>query len=117
MAYVKDQWTRPVKQDDGTILRVRTARWGRGKGWLAGWIDPGGNERTKALSTKVPAERHANAMETDRERGEYIDPDAGKVRFEVVPGGGWHREWSILRLRSGTHGVHRPARNTRSRGG
>jgi hypothetical protein len=25
-------------------------------------------------------------METDRERGEYIDPEAGKVRFEEVAG-------------------------------
>ena len=31
--------------------------------------------RTKAFSTKGPAERHANAMETDRERGDYIDPE------------------------------------------
>lgn len=34
----------------------------------------------------TPAERHANAVETDRERGEYIDPEAGKVRFEEVAG-------------------------------
>ncbi|GAA0585699.1 tyrosine-type recombinase/integrase [Kribbella sandramycini] len=65
---------------------MRTARWGRGKRWLAGWVDPEGRERTKAFSTKGPAERHANAMETDRERGEYIDPEAGKVRFEEVAG-------------------------------
>src|SRR4051812_42241827 len=84
MAFVKDQWTRPVKLADGTTERVRNARWGRGKRWLAGWIDPEGRERTQAFSTKGPAERHANAMETDRERGEYIDPEAGKVRFEEV---------------------------------
>ncbi|MEV0290984.1 site-specific integrase [Kribbella sp. NPDC050820] len=51
---------------------------------MAGWLDPEGNERTKVFSTKVAAERHAAAMETDRARGEYIDPNAGKVRFEVV---------------------------------
>jgi integrase len=84
MAFVKDQWTRPVKLTDGTTERVRNARWGRGKRWLAGWVDPEGRERTKAFGTKRPAERHANAMETDRERGEYIDPEAGKVRFEEV---------------------------------
>ncbi|GAA1647793.1 hypothetical protein GCM10009744_43840 [Kribbella alba] len=32
----------------------------------------------------MAAERHGAAMETDRERGEYIDPNAGKVRFEVA---------------------------------
>ncbi|WP_051084899.1 phage integrase central domain-containing protein [Kribbella catacumbae] len=84
MAYVKDLWTRPAKQEDGTVVRERNARWGRGKRWLAGWVDPLGKERTKAFSTKGAAERHGNAMETDRERGEYIDPRAGKVRFEEV---------------------------------
>src|SRR4051794_39670037 len=86
MAYVKDQWTRGVKQADGSTVRVRNARWGHGKRWLAGWVDPEGRERTKAFITKGPAERHANAMETDRERGEYIDPEARKVRFEEVAG-------------------------------
>jgi integrase len=84
VAYVKDQWTRAVRQADGTAGRVRTAKWGRGKRWLAGWVDPEGRERSKAFGTKTAAERHGAAMETDRERGEYIDPDAGKVRFEEV---------------------------------
>ncbi|TDO55568.1 integrase-like protein [Kribbella sp. VKM Ac-2571] len=84
MAYVKDLWTRAVKQADGTTARVRNERWGKGKRWLAGWVDPEGRGRTKAFGTKGPAERHANAMETDRERGEYIDPEAGKVRFGEV---------------------------------
>lgn len=52
MAYVKDQWTRVVKQADGTTARVRTAKWGRGKRWLAAWIDPEGRERSKAFGTK-----------------------------------------------------------------
>ncbi|MFI5709807.1 phage integrase central domain-containing protein [Kribbella sp. NPDC051620] len=84
MAYVKDQWTRPVKQEDGTVVRERNRRWGRGKRWLAGWLDPNGDERTRAFGTKAAAERHGHAMETDRERGEYIDPEAGKIRFDEV---------------------------------
>jgi integrase len=84
MAYVKDQWTRPVRQPDGKTVRVRNSRWGRGKRWLAGWLDPQGRERSKAFNTKGAAERHGAAMETDRERGDYVDPQAGKVRFEEV---------------------------------
>jgi integrase len=84
MAYVKDLWTHPVKQADGTVVRERSKRWGHGKRWMAGWLDPEGNERTQVFSNKVAAERHRAAMETDRARGEYIDPNAGKVRFEVV---------------------------------
>ncbi|MGW6200739.1 phage integrase central domain-containing protein [Kribbella sp. NPDC055110] len=53
-------------------------------GWRGGWIRRG--ERSKAFGTKTAAERHGAAMETDRERGEYIDPEAGKVRFEQVAG-------------------------------
>ena len=86
MAYVKGLWTRPVEQADGSTARARNERWGQGKRWSAGWVDPEGRERTKAFSTKSPAGRHANAMETDRERGEYIDPEAGKVRFGEVAG-------------------------------
>ncbi|TCM40453.1 hypothetical protein EV648_113276 [Kribbella sp. VKM Ac-2568] len=82
-AYVKDQWTRAVEQTDGTTARVRTAKWGEGSGgWRGGGSE--GRERSKAFGTKTATERHGAAMETDRERGEYIDPDAGKVRFEEV---------------------------------
>src|SRR3954465_10963092 len=63
MAYVKDLWTHPMKQADGTVRRERSKRWGRGKRWMAGWLDPEGNERTKVFSTKVAAERHGAAME------------------------------------------------------
>lgn len=86
MAYVKDQWTWAVKAADGTSVRVRSAKWGRGNWWLAGWVDPEGWERSEAFGTKAAAGRHGTAMETDRERGEYIDPETGKVRFEEVAG-------------------------------
>jgi integrase len=82
VASAKDQWTRAVKQVDGTVKRERNEkRWGRGKRWLGVWLDPSGVERSKAFDTKVQATRYANAMETDIARGEYIDPQAGKARF------------------------------------
>lgn len=57
------------------------------RGSVAGGVGGSGEwRRTKAFSAKGPAERYANAMETDREPGEYIDPEAGKVRFEEVAG-------------------------------
>lgn len=85
MAFAKDQWTRAVKQPDGTIKRERNERrWGRGKRWLAVWHTPSGDERSQAFDTKVKATRYANAMETDSARGDYIDPKAGKVRFDAV---------------------------------
>lgn len=85
MAFVKDQWMRAVKQPDGEVVRERKPdRWGKGKRWLAVWHDPNGDEVSKAFETKIAAERHGNAMETDIARGEYIDPAAGKARLGEV---------------------------------
>jgi hypothetical protein len=85
VAFAKDQWTRAVKQPDGKVKRERNEkRWGRGKRWLAVWHTPSGDERSRAFDVKVQASRYANAMETDSARGDYIDPKAGKVRFEAV---------------------------------
>ncbi|UOX85320.1 tyrosine-type recombinase/integrase [Amycolatopsis sp. FBCC-B4732] len=78
MGFTKDLWTRPEKQPDGEIRRVPNARWGRGKRWLACWLDPDERERTKAFTTKTPATKYWQKMEADRDRGEYVDPKAGK---------------------------------------
>ncbi len=95
MAFVRDQWTRPVKQPDGTVERVRNEkRWGRGKRWLAVWLDPNDEERSKAFTTKVAASKYGAQMETDRERGEYVDPSAGKVRLEEI-GPRWLKSRSV----------------------
>ncbi|WP_432877640.1 tyrosine-type recombinase/integrase [Kribbella sp. CA-245084] len=45
------------------------------------WHDPNGEEKSQAFDTKVMAVRHANAIETDSARGQYVDPKAGQVRF------------------------------------
>ncbi|TDW95411.1 site-specific recombinase XerD [Kribbella pratensis] len=85
MAFVKDLWTTAVEQADGSVKRERNAkRWGRGKRWLAVWIGPDGREKSRTFDTKVRASRFASEMETDVARGEYVDPQAGTVRFEVV---------------------------------
>ncbi|GAA1712365.1 hypothetical protein GCM10009745_70690 [Kribbella yunnanensis] len=85
MAYTKDQWTRAVTQADGKVTRERNdKRWGRGKRWLGIWLDPNGAERSKAFATKTEALRFASGKETDRDRGDYLDPNAGKVRLEEI---------------------------------
>jgi integrase len=77
MGYTKDLWTRP----DGNGGREHNSRWRRGKRWLACWTDPHGKEDAKAFRTKTAADSYWKAMEAARERGEYHDPDAGKVAF------------------------------------
>lgn len=84
MGYTKDLWTRPEKQPDGKTKRVPTARHGRGKRWLACWTDPDGNEKTKAFARKDDANDHWRDMESDRDRGDYRDPNAGKVAFGAL---------------------------------
>jgi hypothetical protein len=84
VASVKNQWTKTVRQPDGGVERVRNQRWGRGKRWLAVWLDPAGNEKSRAFSSKVRAEKYASEMETGAARGEYADPRAGQIRFDEV---------------------------------
>lgn len=81
MGFTKDLWTRPAPGEDGKMQRVRNDRWGKGKRWLACWLDPDGQEKSKAFKTQVAADKHWQGMETDKERGEYHDPNAGKALF------------------------------------
>lgn len=84
MGYTKDLWTRPETGPDGKPTRVRNTRWGKGKRWLACWTDPDGTQTSRAFKTQVAADKHWQGMETDKERGDYHDPNAGKVLFSDV---------------------------------
>ena len=85
MAWVKDLWTNVARCPDSCArpnesskrLRERNDRWGKGKRWLACWIDPDGNEKTKAFACCAHAWTHARSMETDAARGVYLDPAKG----------------------------------------
>ncbi|MEV2279230.1 site-specific integrase [Nocardiopsis sp. NPDC049922] len=81
MAHTKDLWWRKVKHADGSVTREKSTRHGKGKRYLAVWTDPNGDERSRAFERKRDADRHGASMETDRNRGDYLDPDAGKVLF------------------------------------
>jgi hypothetical protein len=69
VARVKDLWL--------TTEKRQTAKYGRGKRWLAVWIGPDGSERAKAFGRKTDAERHLVMMEADQLRGVYVDPRLG----------------------------------------
>jgi hypothetical protein len=65
------------------VLRGSGSRIGGGRGsGLGVWNDPEGNERSKAQALQ-----YASGLETDRDRGDYLDPNAGKVRLEEI----WER--------------------------
>lgn len=90
MGYTKDLWTRPVP---GTGRREHNARWGKGKRWLACWTDPDGRETARAFRTQAAASAHWKAMEADKERGDYHNPDAGKALF-----GDFGQRWLSSRI-------------------
>jgi integrase len=54
------------------------------KRWLAIWLDPDGNEKSRAFTTQDAAKKYAAKMEADAERGEYVDPKAGREKFSAV---------------------------------
>ncbi|WP_286960315.1 hypothetical protein [Arsenicicoccus sp. UBA7492] len=51
--------------------------------WLARWRDPTGAQRKKSFRRKVDAERFLSDLQAEMHRGTYLDPAAGKVRFET----------------------------------
>lgn len=46
------------------------------------WREPDGHERAKSFSRKVDATRFAATVSADIVRGQYFDPDAGKISFK-----------------------------------
>lgn len=88
MGFTKDLWHTTARDADGNRSKARTARYGRGKRWLAVWLDPSGDERSKAFETKVAADAHWRSQETDISRGTYLDPKLARLTV-----GEWCETW------------------------
>lgn len=56
--------------------------------YRARWRERDGRARAKTFSRKVEADRFAATVSADIVRGQYIDPDAGKISFET-----YARKW------------------------
>ncbi len=74
MAHIEDRWE---KQTDGA--RVRTDRYGKGDRWRARYFDPNGRERARTFARKTDAEKFLAGVESDKSRGLYVDPAAGRI--------------------------------------
>lgn len=99
MARVRDLWFsevplrdsdgKAVRGDDGRVVYVKrksprhpdNGGSKAAKRWLALWADPDGSEVGKAFHKESDAKAHGKAQEADVDRGEYIDPKAGKEKF------------------------------------
>ncbi len=49
--------------------------------WRANWRDPAGRQRAKTFRTKKDARAFLASVESEKVRGSYLDPSAGKVLF------------------------------------
>lgn len=88
MAHVEDRWEKVV---DGR--KAPTDRHGRGNRWRARYLDPNGRERSQTFARKLDAERFLATVETDKLRGAYLDPSAGRVTLDE-----YFAEWSQRQL-------------------
>jgi hypothetical protein len=54
VGFTKDLWTKKATGPDGKVTWPRTARYGKGKRWLAVSHDEHGRERSKSFPVKAP---------------------------------------------------------------
>lgn len=60
---------------------VPSGRHGRGMRWRVRYVDPDGNPQTQAFDKKAEADQFNTKVQAEVQRGEYIDPDAGKIKL------------------------------------
>jgi integrase len=53
----------------------------RSRKWEARWRDPAGRSRTRTFGTKADARAYLSSVETDVQRGQYVDPALGRTPF------------------------------------
>src|SRR5262249_45977331 len=74
---------RVVRRPDGSTERVKTDRHGLGHRYRVRYVGPDGKERSRSFPDR--AKRNAEAfmvsVESDKLRGSYIDPAAGRILF------------------------------------
>ncbi|MCX5249223.1 site-specific integrase [Streptomyces sp. NBC_00201] len=82
--HIQDRWYKTEVGPDGKSRRVKTDRHGIGMRYRARYIGPDGSEKSKSFPDKQKrkAEQWLANIEADMSRGDYVDPDAGKVTFE-----------------------------------
>ncbi len=71
-----------------TKRRANEAEGRRTAVWRARYRDPAGKQRSRSFARKVDAERFLSTVESNKLRGEWIDPDLSKVTF-----GAWSKRW------------------------
>jgi integrase len=83
MGSIQDRWWKTVRQPDGTTKRVKTDRYGVGDRYRVRYDGPDGRQRSTSFPDrkKKAAENFLTTVESDKLRGSFIDPSAGRVLF------------------------------------
>lgn len=105
-AWITDRWVKDatVQLPDGSTTKIsptsaqlralktlpdhfRTARFGQGMRWSAGWYEPtvgGQKQRSKYFTRRSDAEAFVASLEEDIRSDRYIDPTAREQSFTVI---------------------------------
>ena len=83
VAHIEDRWWKTVRHPDGSTERVKTSLFGKGMRYRVRYDGPDGRERKKSFPDrqKRAAEDFLIDVESDKRRGTYIDPSAGRMLF------------------------------------
>lgn len=64
-------------------IRKKESKTGGKPTWQVYWRDPDGKQKAKNFPTQREARAYASQVENDKNRGNYRDPNAGKVTFKA----------------------------------
>ncbi|MGP3984406.1 tyrosine-type recombinase/integrase [Streptomyces sp. KR80] len=82
--HIQDRWYKTETDPDGKPRRVKTDRYGTGMRYRARYVAPDGTERSRSFPDRQKrlAEAWLTQIAADMNRGQYVDPSAGKVTFQ-----------------------------------
>lgn len=84
MGHVQDRWWKDVGKDERSRpVRAKTELFGKGLRYKVRYLDPNGQERSKSFPDrqKGAADAFLHEVETDKNKGTYLDPTAGRITF------------------------------------
>jgi integrase len=83
MGSIQDRWWKTIPLGDGKTKRVKTDRYGKGERYRVRYDGPDGRQLSKSFPDrqKKAAENFLISVESDKQRGQFIDPAAVKKPF------------------------------------
>jgi integrase len=92
VAHIEDRWYKTLRLPGGGVQRVKNERFGQGNRYRVRYVGPDGRERSKSYPDRAKREAEAFlvTVESDKLRGAYVDPSAGRMTFREFAEG-WLR--------------------------